>query len=486
MKIKRILEAARPFLLPVLVCAALVTGQCVCDFSILNGMNDIAQRGIGQSGLEAGTPEALSAQGMALLENFMSSEDAETIDGIYNTFEPESSEAARFAEKYPLAEREAVCVLREDVTDEGMVLGGEIYEKAAGAFVLYMQREAQTHELDEVASFYAALHAPKQESGEYRENIRDFTDTESLPEGALGSISEDTLFAIPQENSIPEESGNGEETGKADSAEESAADADQDVDADEPTEQESFALPEDAGVGNINMERIYSYLPLLAQVPQESIDAAIAEAADAPEFTHETGIQFKKLLYQELGMDTGRIRSAYIWRVALRIFLTAVLSAALAFLAGLVIDRVAFFLTGRTLKLLVSVGLRAFIYAVVMSLGGIVVAVQNVSLSGGTAAAAYAVGIAVGIACLAVINAPTVRARLPLAEKLLFNSRSLLPKALLSVSLPVLLLVTDMLSVMIIQAGVNAAAVPFFARIIVAFAAYATAAWLYIGAEREM
>ncbi len=69
----------------------------------------------------------------------------------------------------------------------------------------------------------------------------------------------------------------------------------------------------DAETRSMDMERLASALPMLAQLPREMIDKAVADAAAAPEMLRsQTATVFTKGFYVQLGADTDAIQTRYI------------------------------------------------------------------------------------------------------------------------------------------------------------------------------
>ncbi len=124
---KLMIKYLRPFAALLLACLVLLFGQAMCDLSLPNLMSDIVNVGIQQSGIQTGAPEALSGQGMELLQIFLSDAEKRNMDEDYWTIEPGSSESQRFSETYPLAREETICVLRDDLDEEGTAQAGTAY-----------------------------------------------------------------------------------------------------------------------------------------------------------------------------------------------------------------------------------------------------------------------------------------------------------------------------------------------------------------------
>lgn len=387
---KLIVRYVKPFAALLLVCLVLLFGQAVCDLTLPNLMSDIVNVGIQQGGMEPGMPEAVSLQGMTLLKCFMTDGDREVMDELYNTFEPESSEGQRFSEKYPLAARSSVCVLREDLEQQDIERGDAIYGKAAYAFLLYMQRAGETGEMEKIAGRFAA--AQQQEVGQFRENVRPFDKEEaSLPEGVLASMPEGALFALPGDGASAAEGETGplpegeamrdseeQALGEGENASslpegEAARDFEEQIlgesengpslpggeamrdfeaktyggneSSDSPSEdsgQGGFSLSGTNGFAKADMEEIYALLPLLAQAPESSINEAVSTAEESDSMMGEqVGVALKRLFYRELEIDTDQIQSDYIWATGLKMLGIALLGVIAAVAVGFFAARIA-------------------------------------------------------------------------------------------------------------------------------------------------
>ena len=76
-----------------------------------------------------------------------------------------------------------------------------------------------------------------------------------------------------------------------------------------------------------DMSRAYALTPMLQQLPQETLDEARASADSTPS-NNKTSVAaaLVKSYYAELGMDTDRIQSRYIWNTGLQMLLVSALS----------------------------------------------------------------------------------------------------------------------------------------------------------------
>ena len=94
LKLKRYLK---PYWV-LLVCAvAFLFGQAMLELTLPNMMSDIVNVGIQQGGITEVAPKAISADGMALMQAFMSEEDRATAEEQYARVE----DTAPYAQAYP-------------------------------------------------------------------------------------------------------------------------------------------------------------------------------------------------------------------------------------------------------------------------------------------------------------------------------------------------------------------------------------------------
>ncbi len=443
---KLMLKYLKPFAALVMVCLILLFGQAMCDLALPTMMSDMVSVGIQQGGLEAGAPEAVSIQGMTLLEVFLSEEDKDRLSESYITVKPGSSEAQRLSDKYPLLREQAVCLLREGLDEEQAGQVDAAYSRAAYGFLLYMKHAAESNDLENTAQRYEDMREENRDPGEFGDNLREFGVSEAPQEdSALASIPENALFTLPGGESSsqpPEEEGT---VSPAPSAEPEAYAGQEGVGGKRGSQGQAFgeegqasSTPEGqpAGKGRVgfdfsdgsgfaeaDLEQIYSLLPLLAQAPEEGIRSAIEGAAAAdPMMGEQVGVTFKRLFYKELGLDTDGMRSDYIWRTGLKMLGVALLGAAAAVLVGFFASRIAASV-GRRLRrdlfakvesfshgefdrfstaslitrttndvqqvqMLITLGIRMVCYAPIIGIGGVIFAVdKSVSMSWIVAAA---------------------------------------------------------------------------------------------------
>ncbi len=362
---KVILRYLKPFGGVVVLCLLLLFGQAACDLSLPNKMSDMVNVGIQQGGIEAGAPDALRAEGLSLLEAFLSPEDSAQLEASYNRIEPGSSEAQRLSQEIPLLREQAVAVLREDVTQEDRPALDQIYSRAGYSMLLYLQGENTQAELAQAAQ------------------------------------------SLAQAQGIPGIDGTSQEAGALYETEQPAFGQGQDL----------SSLDFSQGLEDVDMETLYQLTPLLSLVPQESLEAARESAAASDSMLGEqVGVTLTRLFYQELGWDMEAIQSQYIVNRGLQMLGIALLGAIATVLVGFFSARMAASV-GRQLRhdlfqkvesfgsgefdkfstaslitrttndvqqvqMLITMGVRMLCYAPIMGIGGIVFAVgKSVSLS---------------------------------------------------------------------------------------------------------
>ena len=402
-EMKLIAKYLKPFALVVLLCLILLFGQAMCDLSLPNLMSDIVNVGIQQSGIEEGAPEAVSQKGMTLLKLMMDETDQKLMEDSYVSVDPQSSEAERFSEAYPLAHEEGICVLKTGLSEEEQEAVDAAYGKASYAFLLYMQQAGKNGELEEAAK-KAAMMAQQQGQGPKLTEAPAGEIPQELPSGMESIPGEEQAFGT--ESSSPDNEGSpagGQEAGEQ---EESSAGA-----------MNGMSFDMENGFDEMDMNKVYQLIPLLQLVPEESLQAARENAAQNQSMMGgQVGVTFKKLFYQELGMDVNQIQSDYIWKVGLKMLGVTLLGVLATVLVGFFAARVASKIGKRLrhdlfskvesfsnaefdkfstaslitrttndvqqVQMLVTMGIRMVCYAPIMGIGGIIFAVgKSVSMS---------------------------------------------------------------------------------------------------------
>ena len=135
---KVIMKYLKPFAGTILVSLLILFGQAIGELSLPNLMSDIVNTGIQNGGVEQEAPEALPAEGFALMTLYMDEEDKETFQESYELIEGGSAEAEAYNAEFPESQETDFYVL--DETDPEQLISLEsIFSKASYSFVTFMQ-----------------------------------------------------------------------------------------------------------------------------------------------------------------------------------------------------------------------------------------------------------------------------------------------------------------------------------------------------------
>lgn len=181
--------------------------------------------------------------------------------------------------------------------------------------------------------------------------------------------------------------------------------------------QTGQAVDTESGVQDMDMRQLYAVIPMLQQMPKETLSEAIDSAENAQSMIgSQVGATFTKLFYKELGVDLDAKQMHYIVMKGLEMLGIALLGVLAAVLVGFFASRIssgvakqmrsdvfrkvesfsntefdkfstASLITRTTndvtqVQMLISMGLRLMCYAPIMGVGGIIFALQkSVSLS---------------------------------------------------------------------------------------------------------
>ena len=107
----------KPYILPILLCVVLLFVQANADLNLPNYMSDIVNVGIQQSGVEHSYPEAISADGLALMKTFLSEEDRALADRAYTLVEEGVPEWEKLKKEYPAITGAVYTARRLDTQD---------------------------------------------------------------------------------------------------------------------------------------------------------------------------------------------------------------------------------------------------------------------------------------------------------------------------------------------------------------------------------
>lgn len=164
---------------------------------------------------------------------------------------------------------------------------------------------------------------------------------------------------------------------------------------------------------NLDIEAVYQYLPMLSQLPNETLTAYAKYDTDETTLSmqKQAGVTFTQAFYEELGIDVVKIQTDYIGKVGLYMLAITGMSVVAAILNGLLSSRVgsafardlrravfekvesfsskefdkfstASLLTRTTndvtqMQQLVTMGLRMLLYAPIMGVGGVIMALRK-------------------------------------------------------------------------------------------------------------
>ena len=84
LKLKRYMK---PYLGFLLAAVLLLFGQAMLELELPNMMSKIVNIGIQQGGMTQAAPDAIDADAMALMKQFMSTEDQAVVDEAYSPFD---------------------------------------------------------------------------------------------------------------------------------------------------------------------------------------------------------------------------------------------------------------------------------------------------------------------------------------------------------------------------------------------------------------
>ncbi len=228
--------------------------------------------------------------------------------------------------------------------------------------------------------------------------------------------------------------------------------------ATEMAEQQGQELVEGSGsTSEFDINLIYQMLPALQQMPQGTLaDYAGADDANMSMMYDQVGAAFTKLFYEELGMDVGKIQADYIWKTG-GLMLAVTLAGVFAVIGGGYLSSkigagfardlrrgifakvesfsskefdkfsTASLLTRTTndvtqLQMVVIMGMRMLLYAPIMGVGGVFMALdKSLSLS-------WIIGVAVlvligGVVILFSLVVPKFTKLQELTDKLNLVSR---------------------------------------------------------------
>lgn len=325
---KLVYKYLKPYSLLLILCLMLLLGQAFSELYLPNLMSDIVDSGIMRSGVERGAPEVISAKGIELIKPFLPSEKVDTFLSFYD-YKPVGSDSQNsISDKYPgVSETDYYLIF--DLSSQAKREADDLYADSAYALVLFLQ--------DMMA----------QQQGESGENL-----------------------------------------------------------ANDPKE----------GINNLVITELYGIIPMLQSLPTEVKATYISKAQDNHWLSEQISAALSGLYYKELGADLSDFQYNYILFVGLKMlgvaFLSVLAAITVGFVATIISSRIArkmrrdvfakvnsfaeaeydrfstaSLITRSTndiqqVQMLIMMGIRMMLYAPIMGIGGVVMALKNsVSMS---------------------------------------------------------------------------------------------------------
>ncbi len=250
LKLKRYLK---PFALGVFITVVLIVIQAVADLNLPNYMSDIVNVGIQQRGIESGAPEVISADSYNLMKMFMSEEEQSLVDSAYETKSA------------------------DDIAD-GNETYAEMYESAADTEFLV---------LDETLS------------------SADLTDVENAFAYAASTMQ--TVVSLISEQS-----------------------------------DDSTQSSDSSDLSDVDMTQLHALSAVVSTMPAEVIDDARETALKTDSsFLAQSSIFMVQLYYSEMGVDLDGMQTAYILEIGLVMLGIALISGASVVLISFFTSRIA-------------------------------------------------------------------------------------------------------------------------------------------------
>lgn len=136
---KLVFRYLKPFALTVTISIVFLFVQVLSDLSLPRMMSKLVDTGIQAGGIVPGAPEAISADGLTLLITFASEQDEETLAQSYVLADP--ADTTRISKRFPAAaDRQAHLLQTSGAPSEEAV--DEAYTRAVTAMLLMMQADA--------------------------------------------------------------------------------------------------------------------------------------------------------------------------------------------------------------------------------------------------------------------------------------------------------------------------------------------------------
>lgn len=132
----------KPFLLGLAAAIALLFVQALCDLNLPNYMSDIVNVGIQQSGVEHASPDAISKSGMAMITNFMTDSEKSHVLESYSltSSDDKTADGKMYRSIYPNAGDDLY--IRGALDAQGRQQLDTAFGTAAGALISIMKEKA--------------------------------------------------------------------------------------------------------------------------------------------------------------------------------------------------------------------------------------------------------------------------------------------------------------------------------------------------------
>ena len=137
LKLKKYLK---PFIFQIILAICLLFVQAICDLNLPNLMSEIVNVGIQSRGVERATPEAISENGMKLMQTFMNEEEKNLIEASFYKVEQGD---ANYEKTYPNVKEKNIYVLKNELTEETIEKLDRAFEIATRTFINTMSAMAE-------------------------------------------------------------------------------------------------------------------------------------------------------------------------------------------------------------------------------------------------------------------------------------------------------------------------------------------------------
>lgn len=135
---KLLLKYLKPFTLTILICIAFLFVQAISELQLPNFMSDMVNNGIQTGGIEEGAPDAISEEGMNLIQLLMDKDSQSIINDSYTLIEAGSSKADQYKSDYPAVKDKNIYVLTETDQDK-LAQTDKAYTQATYALTLSLE-----------------------------------------------------------------------------------------------------------------------------------------------------------------------------------------------------------------------------------------------------------------------------------------------------------------------------------------------------------